>query len=183
MAQPVMIPDSGLLGTIAVQFTSISLMAFGGANAVLPEMHRQAVELRGWVTEPQFADMFAISQVVPGPNVMIVTLIGFHLAGLIGALVATLAMCGPTAVLAYVLARAWDRLQGARWRAVVEAGLVPISVGLVAASAAVLTIATGTNLVAALIVLVTAGISYFTRWSPLWPLAAGALLGLAGLVH
>lgn len=78
--------DAGLLGTLAVQFTLIALLAFGGANAVLPEMHRQAVELRGWVTEQQFADMFAISQVVPGPNVMIVTLIG-QLAGLFGALV------------------------------------------------------------------------------------------------
>lgn len=175
--------DGGVLTTIAVQFAGIALLSFGGANAVLPEMYRQAVELRGWVTEHQFADMFAMSQVIPGPNVMIVTLIGFHLAGLIGAMVATLAMCGPTAVLAYLLGRAWDRVRDARWRAVVESGLVPISVGLVAASAAVLTIATSTNLVAALIVAITAAITYFTRWSPLWPIAVGALLGLAGLVH
>ncbi len=175
--------DGGVLTTIAVQFAGIALLSFGGANAVLPEMYRQAVELRGWVTEHQFADMFAMSQVIPGPNVMIVTLIGFHLAGLVGAMVATLAMCGPTAVLAYLLGRAWDRVRDARWRAVVESGLVPISVGLVAASAAVLTIATSTNLVAALIVAITAAITYFTRWSPLWPIAVGALLGLAGLVH
>ncbi len=175
--------DGGVLATIAVQFAGIALLSFGGANAVLPEMYRQAVELRGWVTEHQFADMFAMSQVIPGPNVMIVTLIGFHLAGLVGAMVATLAMCGPTAVLAYLLGRAWDRVRDARWRAVVESGLVPISVGLVAASAAVLTIATSTNLVAGLIVAITAAITYFTRWSPLWPIAVGALLGLAGLVH
>ena len=131
----------------------------------------------------QFADMFAMSQVIPGPNVAVVTLIGFHLAGLIGAMVATLAMCGPTAVLAYLLGRAWDRVRDARWRAVVESGLVPISVGLVAASAAVLTIATSTSLVAGLIVAITAAITYFTRWSPLWPIAVGALPGLAGLVH
>lgn len=178
-----MIVAGGLLATIAIQFTVIALLSFGGANAVLPEMYRQAVELRGWVTEQQFADMFAISQVIPGPNVMIVTLIGFHLAGVIGALVATLAMCGPTAVLAYLLGRIWDRVRGARWRAVVEAGLVPVSVGLVAASAAVLTIATSVNPIAVLIVLFTAAITYFTRWSPLWPIAAGALLGLAGLVY
>lgn len=175
--------DGGVLAAVAMQFTVIAMLSFGGANAVLPEMYRQAVELRGWVTEQQFADMFAISQVVPGPNVMIVTLIGFHLAGLIGALVATLAMCGPTAVLAYLLGRAWDRVRDTRWRAVVETGLVPISVGLVAASAALLTIATSTNVVAALIVAITAAITYFTRWSPLWPIAGGALLGLAGLVH
>lgn len=174
--------DVGLLGTLAVQFILIALLAFGGANAVLPEMHRQAVEVRGWVTEQQFADMFAISQVVPGPNVMIVTLIGFQLAGLLGALVTTLAMCGPTAVLAYVLGRAWDRLRDNRWRAVVQAGLVPVSVGLIAAGALVLTIATSVSVVALLIVAGTAAFTYFTRWSPLWPVGVGALLGIAGLV-
>lgn len=178
-----MITGGGILATIAVQFTTMALLSFGGANAVLPEMYRQAVELRGWVTEHQFADMFAISQVVPGPNVMIVTLIGFKLAGLTGATVGTLAMCGPTAVLAYLLGRAWDRVRDARWRRVVAAGLVPVSVGLVAASATVLTIATGVNPWAVVVVLSTATISYFTRLSPLWPIAAGALLGATGVIH
>jgi len=173
--------DSTLV-TLGVQFAIIALLSFGGANAVLPEMHRQAVELHSWVTGQQFADMFAISQVVPGPNVMIVTLIGFHLAGLIGALIATLAMCGPTAIVAYLLARVWDRFKDAPWRAVVQGGLVPISVGLVAASGILLTIATGVSITAGLIVLGTAAMTYWTRWSPLWAIGAGALLGLAGLI-
>lgn len=172
----------GILATLAIQFAGIALLSFGGANAVLPEMHRQAVELHSWVNEQQFADMFAISQVVPGPSVMIVTLIGFHLAGMVGALVATLAMCGPTAVLAYLLGRAWDRFKNAGWRAVIQAGLVPISVGLVAASAVVLTIATSISIPAGFIVLATAAMTYWTRWSPLWAIAAGAILGLAGLI-
>jgi len=175
--------DVGLLGTLGVQFVLIALLAFGGANAVLPELHRQAVDLHGWVTEEQFTDMFAISQVVPGPNVMIVTLIGFQIAGLLGALVTTVAMCGPTAVLAYILARAWDRLRDSRWRAAVQAGLVPVSVGLIAAGAVVLTRATSVSVAAALIVAGAAAFTYFTRWSPLWPVAAGALLGVAGIVH
>ena len=172
----------GILATLAVQFAVIALLSFGGANAVLPEMHRQAVELHSWVNEQQFADMFAISQVVPGPNVMIVTLIGFHLAGVVGAVVATLAMCGPTAGLAYLLGRAWDRFAEAGWRKVVQAGLVPISVGLVAASAVVLTRATSVSVPAGLVVLATAAFTYWTRLSPLWAIAAGALLGLLGLI-
>ena len=79
---------------------------------------------------------------------MIVTLIGYHVAGLTGALVATLAMCGPTAVLAYFLGRTWDRFKDAPWRIAVQAGLVPISVGLVGASAIVLTRAADHNWVA-----------------------------------
>ena len=117
----------------------MSLLALGGANAVVPEMHRQAVELRGWMSEREFADMFAMSQAAPGPNVMLVTLIGYHVAGVAGAVVTTLAMCGPTAVLAHFLGRTWDRFKDAPWRMAVQAGLVPISVGLVGASAIVLT--------------------------------------------
>ena len=104
--------DGDILITLAVQFAIMSLLALGGANAVVPEMHRQAVELRGWMTEREFTDMFAMSQAAPGPNVMLVTLIGYHVAGIAGALVTTLAMCGPTAVLAHFLGRTWDRLQG-----------------------------------------------------------------------
>ena len=140
--------DSDILITLAVQFAIMSMLALGGANAVVPEMHRQAVELRGWMTEREFADMFAISQAAPGPNVMIVTLIGYHVAGLGGAMVTTLAMCGPTAVLAHFLGRAWDRFKDAPWRVAVQAGLVPISVGLIGASAIVLTRAADHNWVA-----------------------------------
>jgi chromate transporter len=101
--------DGDILIMLAVQFAMMSLLAFGGANAVVPEMHRQAVELRGWMTEREFTDMFAMSQAAPGPNVMLVTLIGYHVAGVAGALITTLAMCGPTAVLAHFLGRTWDR--------------------------------------------------------------------------
>ena len=104
--------DGDILVTLAVQFALMSLLALGGANAVVPEMHRQAVELRGWMSDHEFTDMFAMSQAAPGPNVMLVTLIGYHVAGLAGAMVTTLAMCGPTAVLAHFLGKIWDRFQG-----------------------------------------------------------------------
>jgi chromate transporter len=174
--------DGDVLVLIAVQFAIMSLLALGGANAVVPEMHRQAVELRGWMGERQFADMFAISQVAPGPNVMIVTLIGYHVAGFSGALVATLAMCGPTAMLAHFLGRTWDRFKDAKWRMAVQQGLVPISIGLVGASAIVLTQAANESWVAVVITAATAATAYWTRWSPLWLIAVAGLVGLAGVV-
>lgn len=174
--------DGDILITLAVQFAVMSLLALGGANAVVPEMHRQAVELRDWMDERQFADMFAISQVAPGPNVMIVTLIGYHVAGFSGALVTTLAMCGPTAVLAHFLGRTWDRFKDAPWRIAVQEGLVPISVGLIGASAIVLTQAADRSWVAVVITAATAATAYWTRWNPLWLIAVAGLVGLAGLI-
>src|SRR5207247_7291394 len=121
--------DGGVLLKLTAHFALMSLFAVGGANAALPEMYRLAVEVEHWMTARQFADMFAIAQATPGPNVIIVTLIGYHVAGMTGALVATLAMCGPTCVFAFFFGQFWDRFKNAPWRAPVQAGLVAVSTG------------------------------------------------------
>ena len=174
--------DGDILGTLATQFAIMSLLALGGANAAVPEMHRQAVELRSWMSEREFADMFAISQAAPGPNVMLVTLIGYHVARVSGALVTTLAMCGPTAILAQFLGRIWDRFKDAPWRIAVQNGVTPISVGLVGASAIVLTRASDHSLAAAVITAATALTAFWTRLNPLWLIGIAGLAGLSGLV-
>jgi chromate transporter len=171
-----------ILGKLAVQFALLSLLAVGGANAVIPEMHRQAVEIEHWMSAREFADLFAIAQVAPGPNVIIVTLLGYHVAGLAGALVATLAMCGPTCVFTYFVGRVWDRFKDAPWRIATQAGLVPISIGLIAASAFILARAADHSWAAAAVTVTTAGIAYFTKLNPLWAFAVAAVLGYAGLV-
>ncbi len=174
--------DGDILLTLFGYFALLSLFAIGGANAAIPEMHRVAVELERWMTDRQFADLFAISQVSPGPNVIIVTLIGYQAAGLAGALVATLAMCGPTCVFAFYMGRTWEKFREARWRNAIQGGLVPVSIGLIAASALILALAADRNLVAGAITVATAVIGYFTRVNPLWLFLAAALIGLAGYV-
>ena len=174
--------DEAILWTLAGQFALLSLFAIGGANAAIPEMHRLAVEVKGWMSERQFADLFAISQVAPGPNVIIVTLIGYQAAGIAGALVATVAMCGPSCIAAYYIGGVWDRFRQARWRIAIQAGLVPITIGLIAASAWVLALAAVHTWIAAGITVATAIVGYFTKLNPLWLFGAAALIGLAGYV-
>lgn len=174
--------DEGILFTLAANFAVLSLFAIGGANAAVPEMHRLAVDLRGWMSDRQFADLFAIAQLTPGPNVIIVTLIGYQAAGLAGALVATIAMCGPTCVMAYFVGGVWERFRAARWRIAIQAGLVPVSVGLIAASAWILALAAGSSHAAYAVTAVTAIVGYFTRLNPLWLFAAAGGMGFAGLV-
>ena len=174
--------DDAVLTTLALHFVMLSLLAVGGANAVVPEMHRQAVEVSGWMTDRQFADLFAIAQVAPGPNIIIVTLLGYQVAGIAGGVVATMAMCMPSCLLAYGAERAWQRYREARWRVVLQAGMVPISVGLIAATALILARAADNGIVAAAVTAATASIAYFTRIHPLWMFALAAALGYAGLV-
>src|ERR1700709_2457653 len=134
----------------------MSLFAGGGANLDVPEMHRVAVDVQHWMTDKQFADIFAISQRSPGPNVLIVTLIGFSVAGVAGALVATLAMCGPTALLAYYVSRLLQRSSQSRWPSIIQAALVPLSIGLMAASGLILALTSDQSWAAALITVVAA---------------------------
>jgi chromate transporter len=177
-----MSPGAGILGTLARHFLLLSVLAFGGANAIIPEIHRDAVVVSHWMSDRQFADLFAISQASPGPNILIVTLVGYHVAGVAGALVATAAMCGPACVLVYFAGQVWNRFRHARWRITVQAGLVPVSIGLIAAATMVLARAADRNWVAVAITVVAAGLAYATRVHPLWMFAAAGLLGFAGLV-
>ena len=100
---------SGLLIQIARVFALLSLVSIGGANAVLPEIRRQIVDVQGWMNDAAFANLFAISNAAPGPNIILVSLIGWQLAGLAGLLVATLAIMIPSCSLAFFVGRAVNR--------------------------------------------------------------------------
>jgi len=173
---------SPILGALTGQFVVLSLIAFGGANAVVPEIHRQSVELHRWMSDREFADLFAIAQAAPGPNVMISTLVGWRVAGIPGGLVATLAMCGPSCLLTYFVARIWDRYRETRWRAAIAAGLAPVTVGLVAASAWLLARGADLQWRLALVTVATAIVGYATKLNPLWCLGAATAFGFAGVL-
>ncbi|MGO8913270.1 MAG: chromate transporter [Bradyrhizobium sp.] len=167
---------------LASTFALMSLFAVGGANSAIPEMHRVAVDVQHWLTDRQFADVYAISQLSPGPNVLIVTLIGYSVAGITGALVATLAMCVPTAVLALCVSRFLARSSHARWPAIIQAALVPLSIGLMGASGFILARTSDRTVAAALVTVGAALLASVTRLNPLWMLLAGGCLGFAGLI-
>jgi chromate transporter len=174
--------DANPIWTLVWTFGLMSLFAVGGANAAIPEMHRIAVEVRHWMTDKEFADVFAISQLSPGPNVLIVTLIGYSVAGIAGALAATLAMCGPTALLAYYVNRLLARSRHSRWPAVIQAALVPLSIGLMAASGLILARTSDQSWIAAVTTVITAIVAFATRLNPFWLLLAGGVLGFAGVI-
>jgi chromate transporter len=175
------VKTSDTLIAIALQFSGLSLVAFGGVNAVIPEIHRQAVEVNHWMTDQDFTSLFAIAQAAPGPNFLVTTLVGWKVAGLAGALVATLAMCGPSCLLTYWVAKAWDRYRETQWRIAVGAGLAPVTVGFVFSSAYVLVRAADASWRLAVVTVASAAVAYFTKINPFWCLAAAAALGVAGV--
>ena len=169
------------LMVLAWHFFFLSLVAFGAATSVVPDLHRILVEVSRVMSDEQFTGLFALSQAAPGTNVMFVTVLGWQVSGLAGALTTTLAFCTPTPVIAIALERFGQRSREARWNIAVRRSIAPITVGLLLATGYLLgrtTLTPGGVLLA----LAATGLLTFTKLTPLWLTALGAILGAAGLV-
>jgi chromate transporter len=173
---------SPVLLELAAQFLALSLLSFGGANAILPDIHRQVVDVHHWMTSAEFTQMFALSQAAPGPNVLVVSLVGWKVAGVIGGIVAMLSMCGPSSVLTYCVAHVSERYREAQLRIAIQRGLVPVTVGLILASGYVLMRTTDQGVVSYLLTAATLVLVIVTRIHPLLLFAAGAVVGMLGLL-
>jgi chromate transporter len=167
-----------LLAQILLTFGMLSLLAIGGANAVVPEMHRQIVEIHGWMSDATFAQLFALAQAAPGPNILAASVMGWRIAGFGGLLMATLGMILPAAILAYGVAGLTQRLRGALWLKPAQFGLVPVAIGLIGASGLIMADAVARSGLGLAIFLGSALCIWRTGLSPLWVLAVGGLLGL-----
>ncbi len=168
------------LVSLAAIFSQLSLLAFGGGNTILPEMQRQVVEVHQWMSKADFSALFALAQAAPGPNMMIVTLIGWHVAGWPGVIVTSIAKFGPSSIVTVAAMHAWERFKDHPWRRYIQAGLVPMTAGLVAASAALIAEASDRTWTLGAITAVVAVLAYRTKVHPLWLLAAGSVVGLTG---
>lgn len=86
-------------------FSGISLTLFGGGYVVIPALHELFVENLNWLTSAEFADGIAIGQITPGPIFVTATFIGYKVAGVVGAFLATVAIFTPPAILTVLLSR------------------------------------------------------------------------------
>ena len=152
--------DEKSLLTLALVFAPLSLVSIGGGAAAIAEMQHQAVVVHHWMTQREFADLFAIARAAPGPGTLLATLIGFSVAGWVGALIVSLAFFLPSACLAFAAATVFNRWRGSAWHRAIEAGLAPIAVGLALAGA---------------VAILNIGRSGLAAWGVAFAVAAGRL--------
>jgi chromate transporter len=152
----------GTLLTLVAVLAPLSIVSVGGASSVYAPLQHQTVDVLQWLTPQEFVQMFAIARVTPGPGSMLATLIGFKVAGLVGAIVATLALFVPSSIVCFLIARIWNRYRGRPWHQAFESGLAPIGAGL---------------LFAGVVAVLRLGAS-----GPLWPLSWGIAGAVAGLL-
>jgi chromate transporter len=152
----------GALATLVAVLAPLSVAAIGGASSIYAPLQHQTVDVLGWLTPQEFVELFAIARVTPGPGSMLATLIGFKVAGLAGAAVATLALFLPSSLICFAVARVWNRYRGRPWHQAFEEGLAPIGAGL---------------LFAGVVAVLRLGAS-----GPLWPLSWGIAATVAALL-
>ncbi|WP_454764553.1 chromate transporter [Cupriavidus campinensis] len=168
----------GLLG----HFGMLSLLAVGGGGTVIPDMHRYLVEANGWMTDAQFAALYAISQASPGPNILFVALFGWQVAGAAGTFAAMAGMCGPSSLIALGFEYFSGRSPHARWPGLIKRGLSALTIGLLMSTGWVLASSVDRHWTAVAVTLLTIALMLKTRVHPLVLVALGGGAGLLGLV-
>jgi chromate transporter len=167
--------------TLFGHFLLLSLLAIGGAITVAPDMHRMLVGQMHLLDDAQFNASIAIAQAAPGPNVLFVAVLGYQAAGLAGALTTLIAMMLPSTTLALAAGR-WGHAQRER-RAVraFKAGMAPVAIALMAATAWILAVETPGRMHLA-VTAITALLVWRTRVHLLALIVAGAVIGALGWV-
>lgn len=164
---------------LALFFFGVGAFTFGGGLSVLAFMQDQVVNQLHWLTDREFLDGLALGQLTPGPILMVAAFVGYKLAGVVGALVAAMAIFLPSFLLMLSILPWMARIKEWRWMKAALKGIGPAVIGLLVVAfgqmlpAAVIDVFTGLLFVAAVIGLL--------RWrvSPLPPVLAGAAAGLA----
>jgi chromate transporter len=168
---------------LTAQLALLSSISFGGFPTVLPDVRNFVVVAHGWMTDQEFANLFAIAQSIPGPNmILMMSFVGWKVWGIPGAIVSAIATFGPPCLIYFTSYRLWHRFRDAAWQRVVRGGLVPVTVGLVIASGVVMAHAADASWPAAAVTAAAALLMLNTRLNPLWMLLAGGTLGGLGLL-
>lgn len=173
--------SSGTL-VLAAHLAVLASISFGGFPTVLPDVHNFAVA-QGWVTDREFADFFAVSQVTPGPNmILMMSFLGLRVGGIPGAVASALATFGPPCLMYYFSYRLWDRFRDMPWQRTMRRGLAPLTIGLVIAGGYVMARSAAVGWQSVAVTGAAVALMLGARLNPLWILTAGGVLGGLGLL-
>lgn len=125
--------DESIFLGLALVFVPFSLTSIGGGGAIIAGIQNETVNVHGWLTSEDFIHLFAVSRSAPGPGMMLATVIGWHVAGWLGALVASLALFVPSSLLCYAVFRWSNSHREKKWHKAMREGLAPVGIGLIMA--------------------------------------------------
>jgi chromate transporter len=158
-------------------FGTLSVLAVGGGTAVLPEMKHLVVDQHHWLTSDQFGQIYSLGQLAPGPNMLMVAVIGYRASGYLGALAALVGFFLPAGLIMFFCGRVWDRFAGSPWKEAVQRGLAPLTIGLMLAGTWVLAKTVILNPSTAVIAVVVTVILLLKHVNPALLILGGGIVG------
>ena len=193
---PTRLTDLGNLFQVLWEFLSLSLFSLGGGNTLLAEYHHLAVNQFCWLTDAQFADIYALAEAAPGPSSMLVGLLGLGAAwkegvgwGLLSGYGAEVAILLPSTLLMVVACLSWRKLEHSPWRIAFERGMGPITLGILFAvgikivRTADTTRAGDLSVPGVIVSVIVCVLMLRTKISPLWFMAFAGVLGGLGIIN
>lgn len=170
--------NSSLLLQIASTFSGVSLTLFGGGYVVIPTLHELFVDNLGWLTSAEFADGIAIGQITPGPIFITATFIGYHVAGVLGATIATISIFTPPAILTVLLSRFIDVIKDSLVVKAILQGIRAAVIGMIFASSITIGKTMNWEIKTIILFLFIFYISYKYKVSPVILILGSGLCGL-----
>jgi chromate transporter len=164
-----------------LHFSLLSMLAVGGAITTAPDMQRYLVAEQGWMSSADFTTSIAIAQAAPGPNILFVAVMGWHVAGVAGLVAAMAGIMGPSSVLAFAVGRYGQRRGQSMALRAFTAGLTPLTLGLLLSTGWLLTLPDRGNPVVVALVAAAVLVSVRSKLSPMWLIGAGAVVGALAL--
>ena len=163
--------------------TRVGLLTFGGGYAAVPLFQHEAVSAHHWLTVRQFLDGIALGQITPGPVLITSAFIGYHLLGIPGAFLGTLAIFAPSCSLMFVLARKHDMITKAAWAQGMIGGVVAGYIGILAGVIIYLAGNSLTDWRTTALFLAALPVLILWKKDPLWVILGGAALSLIFFHH
>lgn len=167
-----------VLVQLALMFGMLSLLAVGGGTAVLPEMQVLLARHFG-IDHAAFAHVYSLGQLSPGPNMMMVLIFGYQIAGLAGAATVASSFLLPASALCLVAGRLWARIGESPWRRTVQNAIEPIAIGLMCSGVYAVGRAAIAGPVSAVLAAVGLALVLGTRLNPVFIVLGAGALGAA----
>lgn len=151
MSVPMLSINISMIGKLFTTFAGMSLMLFGGGFVFIPLIQEVIVETYGWLTQKEFIDAIALGQVTPGPILISATFIGFKMAGLPGAIVATIGIFTPPAILMILCTHYLEKIKSSEKIQGILKGIHCAVIGMIVAAAYVVAMTARHDLISLLI--------------------------------
>ena len=166
------------LWDLGLFFFKVGAVTFGGGMTIIAFVQDQVVNQLTWITSQEFLECLTLSQLTPGPIIMVAAYVGYKVAGVIGATVAAFAIFLPSFILALSVLPFLDRVRELAWIKAAMRGIAPAVVGAITLTVAQLAPHAAPDFFSAAVLLVTVAVLLAWRLPVISLVLAGGLIGV-----